>query len=70
MTTCPALPAALAIMQPGDEVLVLSNAPQLLVFADRPSAGLCYVYLRGIFDAPAWRRDMSHGLPRGRRRWW
>jgi hypothetical protein len=43
------------LTQPTDEVLILPNAPQLLVFANRPTSGLCFAYLRGVFDSPTWR---------------
>lgn len=45
------------LSKPTDEILVVSAEPQLLVFADRPASGLCFVYLRGIFDSPRWRRE-------------
>jgi hypothetical protein len=41
--------------KPTDEVLIIPNAPQLLVFANRPASGLCFTYLRGVFDSPTWR---------------
>ena len=42
---------------PTDEILVASWAPQLLVFANRPSSGLSFAYQRGIFDSTEWRRE-------------
>jgi hypothetical protein len=45
------------LTKPNDEVLVVIFAPQLLVFADRPSSGLSFAYQRGLFDSPSWRRE-------------
>ena len=43
------------LTKPTDEILIVPNLPQLLVFADRPASGLCFTYMRGVFDSPTWR---------------
>jgi len=45
------------LTRPSDRIIVLSYAPQLLVFADRGASGLCVTYQRGLFDSPPWRRE-------------
>jgi hypothetical protein len=52
------------LTKPSDEVLLAVSAPQLLVFANRPTSGLLFVFHRGIFDSPAWRRERLAMLER------